>query len=287
MLKRLMNSSEKAVGGRLERACAQFGAHVYAKFRIADVIEIANSGISREQYTFALGAHFDFIVGDARENPLFAVEFDGPTHDDPVQAARDQLKDSLCARAGLPILRCKKAHLEQVHDGWDLLSWLIEVWFLRREADRMHEQGLLPPDEDFDPALILSSPGQKRAFPYWLGREAQLELLRMSEMGLIADGIPRTLYIGKDEHDVLRGFMVFNVRDNLAVRSKIAMRSQAFRADLTEAIRGLLFNQILSEVRRALAQPDYGVPLRDLDSELQTLMRDSRMLLCFGTARAE
>lgn len=111
------------------------GTRLCLKPRIADVLAIEDSGITHEQYTYALRGHFDFVVyrhdRDAlRDLPQFAVEFDGRQHrTDGRQIARDRLKDTICEQLGLPLVRAREPALKQVGDQ-ALLEWLAELWFV-------------------------------------------------------------------------------------------------------------------------------------------------------------
>jgi hypothetical protein len=128
------------------------GARLCLKPRVADVLAIDGSGITAEQYSYALKAHFDFIVcrHDAqtlRDMPQFAVEFDGPQHQtDPRQIERDHHKDAICAQLGLPLVRAREPALKQIGDR-ALLEWLAELWFVYHDL----YAALSSADEDRDP----------------------------------------------------------------------------------------------------------------------------------------
>jgi hypothetical protein len=81
MLKKLFNEREKVTYKRLKEICDEYGASVYPKFRVADVLRIENSGLSDSLFQFALQSHFDFVICNSENEFLFAVEFDGPTHE--------------------------------------------------------------------------------------------------------------------------------------------------------------------------------------------------------------
>jgi very-short-patch-repair endonuclease len=117
MLRRIMNEYELATDSALRDAAVRYGARVHAKVRIADVVDIRElTGTVR---SYALRAHFDFIVADADGNPLFAVEFDGPSHDrDPEVIRRDALKDRICDQEGFALLRIDDGYLRQVSRPW-------------------------------------------------------------------------------------------------------------------------------------------------------------------------
>lgn len=42
---------------------------------MADVLQIEGSGVSNEEYGYALKAHFDFVVADLDSTAEFLVEF--------------------------------------------------------------------------------------------------------------------------------------------------------------------------------------------------------------------
>lgn len=66
---------------------------------------------------------------------MFALEFDGYGHDDPRQVARDLIKNDLCARAELPLLRIGAEHLQE-HEETSILEWLCAAFVaFERELD--------------------------------------------------------------------------------------------------------------------------------------------------------
>lgn len=277
LLKKILNLHEETVSQRLKSACVEHGAQVYAKVRVADILPIENSGVSAPEYTFALKSHFDFVIAGRDHVPLFAVEFDGPSHDSAEQTGRDAIKNRLAERFGLPLLRVRSAHLLRRYDGWDLLTWIVEVWFLRKETDGIYDRGELPFDFDFDPAFIISSPGHKRRFPYWLGLDAQLKIKDLHKGGAICDMAPST-YEGIDEHDVRRAIAFIRINQTAGVRVTAAMRSQQFRVDLSEPMRGVLFNDLLHELEQALHDTSLQVALEQIDHEVKDFVSRYKML---------
>lgn len=277
MLKKVLNLHEEAVSHRLRAICDEHGACVYAKVRVADVLPIENSGISNEEYAYALKSHFDFVVADSGHNPLFAVEFDGPSHDSRDQTARDTIKNRLAERFGLPLLRVRSSHLLRRYDGWDLLSWIVDVWFLNEEADRMYANGELPCDFDFDPAFIISSPNRSRRFPYWLGLDAQLKIQDLQRKGGVLDMVPST-YHGIDNSETHRALAFLRIDREAGVFATTAMRSQQMRLDLSEPIRGVLFHDLYHQLKAALADPSLRVPLAEIDRKVKEFAAAYKML---------
>jgi hypothetical protein len=109
--KRFLNGSEEAVYQRLLVACERRPVRVHCKPRIADVLPIQRSGISNELFGFALKSHFDFLLIGPDGRALIAIEFDGPTHLDPVVVERNAKKDALCNWFGFALVRIRDEHI--------------------------------------------------------------------------------------------------------------------------------------------------------------------------------
>ena len=152
-IKLLVNNYEMITYEKLESACQAGDARVYTKVRVKDAIPIDKSGVSKEQYSFALMSHFDFVITDKEWNILFAVEFDGASHATAKGIRNDTLKDGLCEQFGLPLLRINANHLNYKFAQWDLLSYFVDTWFLRRTFDNMQRSGIIPFEEEFNPML--------------------------------------------------------------------------------------------------------------------------------------
>jgi len=79
-LKRIFNTGESATFRIAQQVADALDVEVHAKLRVADAISIDRSGVSNEEYSYALKAHFDVLA--VRDNlPVLAIEFDGAGHD--------------------------------------------------------------------------------------------------------------------------------------------------------------------------------------------------------------
>lgn len=79
-------------------------------------------------WNYAFKAHFDFVVHapmteGGQLTPLFAVEFDGPSHSDTDVLIRDARKNRLCMASGLPLLRIDESFLHR-RDKLSLVEWI-------------------------------------------------------------------------------------------------------------------------------------------------------------------
>ena len=145
MVKKLSNLGEQRVYEELKPVADRYGAEVYRKVRVADVIDI--EGLARELGHYALMAHFDFVVADREHVPQFAVEFDGPGH----SPTHDAKKDQLCrADEDLAFFRVDlRSSQNRLSGEMSFLSYLVHLWFLAIRFKEMQARGEIPADEPF------------------------------------------------------------------------------------------------------------------------------------------
>jgi hypothetical protein len=155
----IFNVGERATFAFAQQAVADdLGVEVYAKLRVADAIAIDRSGISNEEYSYALKAHFDVLV--ARDNlPILAIEFDGAGHN----PKNDHLKNRLCDRFGLPLVRVGMVHINSKNFEDSAVHFLIWQLF---GVDAFIEQIGDDPNEAYDPMCFVSWPGKGGLFPF-------------------------------------------------------------------------------------------------------------------------
>jgi len=145
----LANHYEAAVHTAIKGVIEKNDCTVFPKVRVADALDIDRSGIDNEAYSYALKAHFDFLIADKSSLAKFAVEFDGPSHDTLEVQRKDALKNSICEKLGLPLLRVTADYLEEENESMSLLAWLIDVWFIFEVFLDAQEAGSIPLDEPF------------------------------------------------------------------------------------------------------------------------------------------
>lgn len=146
--KRILNKQEERTKDILNDITNEYEAHVFVKNRVADVLEITNSGLSKNEKSYALMAHFDFVIMNKDYMPEFAVEFDGLQHKyDAKSIYNDELKNNICRKLNFPLLRITSAYFEKIGRFPTILNWITELYFLRKAFDIAQEKGEIPLDE--------------------------------------------------------------------------------------------------------------------------------------------
>jgi hypothetical protein len=165
----LLNRSEEFVLRELETIADDNGLRVFASTRLSGVLQ-KDTYLSSREFSLYAQAHFDFVVTNADTRPIMAVEYDGPAHSLPQQQERDRIKDELCRQAGLGMLRIGINHMTRIYRGMTILRWIVEVTEFEKQFYQAQQQGQIPWDEPFDPAMMAHD-GRGRSWPYWLSAD--------------------------------------------------------------------------------------------------------------------
>jgi hypothetical protein len=280
-VKALLNRSEEITHAALSKVCERNSAKVFSKIRIADVLTIEGSGLSREEYSYCLRAHFDFVVSDFKNIPLFAVEFDGPSHKKPTQAAHDGIKNRICELLHFPILRVNSRHLAKKYRNLDLLTWFVEVWFFEDAVNQAQSDGTLPQDDYFDPFMVINLPGHKNTFPLWLGAGPRLKIQNIQKLGQCRDFAPSE-WMGRDSDGNFRGLMWLRISESTGVMVLSAMRAQQFPVIETELLSEIMVFELLDKLQQVLNGKEKPALLVTIAEALAKLREHCIMSHCAG-----
>ncbi|OSI78627.1 DUF2726 domain-containing protein [Bradyrhizobium canariense] len=196
----LLNRSEEVVLHELHKIVSDNAMRVFTKLRLSDVIQKSDTHLTNREFNFYTRSHCDFVVADHDARPVMVVEYDGPLHQlSAEQQERDEIKNELCRRAGLGLLRIKDNYVTKIYRGMTVLRWIIEVTELEKAFNAARENGHVPWDEPFDPTF-LELAGSGGRFPYWLGAAATQSFHRF--FGTLDREIPKGLngVLGQDEN---------------------------------------------------------------------------------------
>src|SRR5438132_1677988 len=113
-VQRITTAAEARAEQVLRRGLSGTGWTVALKLPIQVVLHKEAARLTREEFSLYTRGHFDFTVyGEDDHEPAFAVEFDGFGHERPRQVQRDIIKNRLCAKANLALLRIGLEHVTQ------------------------------------------------------------------------------------------------------------------------------------------------------------------------------
>jgi hypothetical protein len=248
----LFNRYEKVTYEHLKPVCEKNGATVFAKVRLKDALPVEQSGINSDDYRFCLQAHLDFLVVDGASKTLFGVEYDGAGHREAVQQARDRRKDGLCERFGLSLLRINSNYLHRKFRDLDLLTYFVEVWFMHTAFYEAQARGEVPLEEDFDPWLVISDPGRKKRFPYWLSAEAQIAFQGLAKAQRVVDWVP-SYYVGENGDGNYRCLAWIEVVPGQFAVVATGMRAQQFPVVLADLLSQIAVCDLHEKVKVILA----------------------------------
>lgn len=240
-LKKIVNRSEAIVLESLQVIAADYGYRIHPKVRLADVAPIEGSGIRSDLYSFALKSHFDFLACNESHDPVFVVEFDGPSHRGKVQRERDRKKDEICRLFEIPLLRINSNHLLKKYNRESLLKWIVSAWELQKSFIEAQEKGHVPEDEDFY-VLAFHHPGKtiEEVHPHWISLRPVLAIRKLHKQGVLP--MSHTCQaVFTDVDDNYRGIEWIDVNDGKVLAVESAMRRQLFPLYL-----GDLFCEILT-----------------------------------------
>src|SRR5438128_9017082 len=97
--------------------------------------------INRQEKKTLHNASFDFVVYDQESIPQFAVEFDGPCHENEQKRKSDIRKNRLCSLANLQLLRIGDNFLTE-YEKTTLLEYVVRRFVdWRKDFDEVsHEE---------------------------------------------------------------------------------------------------------------------------------------------------
>lgn len=252
---RLLNKAEEVVFRELASIANDNALRLFAKPRLSDVI-LKENPLSRVDFDFYTRAHVDFVVTDGATKPLFIVEYDGPYHMAPVQQRRDRTKDSLCADAGLGILRINANHVTKLYRGMSVLRWIIEVTEFEKWFNEAQAAGYMPLDEPFDATGISR---------FWLSRPA----IRSLNTFAFDNRNPGTTggwagIVGRDAENNLHELAYCWYGDRV-IWSKTGVRRQNFQFRAFELLREIAICELglkLKEYQKGRLHPISGSQLQ-------------------------
>lgn len=273
---RLLNYSEENVYEQIINSDSISPSNVFSKVRIADVINISKSGINDNLYSYALTAHFDFVITDQNLMPEFVIEFNGPSHNDSAQKSRDKKKIELCKLFDLPLLVINDRYIKRCYRGeLSLLSWILDVFYLRQAFYDAQDKGIVPWDEDFDPLSVysngLDSKSGKR-WPYQIGLDSRLKLQSLYKQKKILEPTSSGM-MGRDNDNHLRGCCMVRIDESLCVYIESGMRNYNFPMSLSFLFEEILMISLYDAVSNFFRTGVGSIPLGEAKNHILSLRK--------------
>lgn len=146
--KRLIFREEKKPLRIFDRSLKDIPYRVFSQTRLIDVMETEKGErLSSEEYDILQTLHLDFVIVEGKKyfKSVFAMEFNVPQHlIDKKQISKDTLKNRLCTKARLPLLRIGDKEIA----GKDQIA-LLEFMLQRLTAWQKEEKKILKEIEGY------------------------------------------------------------------------------------------------------------------------------------------
>lgn len=278
---------------QIRAAIERHGAELHEKVRIADLIDI-NQLDQRGLGTYALQAHFDFVLIDENQKAMFAIEFDGPGHN----SANDPKKDAICQQADLPLLRVYGFEQIREINAMTLTRYLVELVFHARIFWEMRNEGIIPRNEPFALGGFLK-PDAKHIFDSefdFIGNANGKIMRALQSGGLAADSMPHlsiSRLIIRAPCGRLRAFMSINSSKGPIVGTaslRVSLASPGFLGDLGtvsyeigQFAEGMAADDLLENIRFITGGHGYAITsANEVLEELKTLGSQGYTLVMGG-----
>jgi hypothetical protein len=247
--KKLVNHSEEVTERILESVARYYGARVFSKPRLADVVDLSSSGLTDPLFNYGLKAHLDFVVTDEEAKALFAVEFDGPYHlSDRSARIRDRKKNSICEQLGLPLARVQDEHVFEEIRGQRYLEWLTDIFFSAKDIREARRDGIVPPMTVIDPMGFLTHSRLEGSRPLFLSGRDRTELIELAKDGLISPPTPAILR-GTGNDGASKCLAITVSEDGKALIGKGSLYLRGFGISASEAAEEIALVNLAANVR--------------------------------------
>lgn len=235
MLKKFRNNSEDRIQKQIRAVVGRHGAELHEKVRVADIVDIKKLD-RHELRTYALQAHFDFVLIDENQQAVFAIEFDGPGH----HPSNDAKKNSICQQADLPLFRIYGFQEVREINTMTLTRYLVELVFYARFFQKMKADRRLDPTEPFMLSGFIKDDAQNifdSEFDFMVKTQGKLTRA-LKQYGLTEDPLPHLTISAlalRSPDDDLHAFIAINsTKGPIMGKSKlrISLPSPGFLAEI-------------------------------------------------------
>lgn len=174
------NPRERVADSLLKEVSEKYGDRLHAKVRLVDLMGTGAPGeLDDAQLRYLQRAHLDFVLVDVDGMPILAVELDGRIHStDPNARWKDQTKNELCDKAGIPLVRVNN-DFTQREGKYILLVYICDVFYRGLHFAAAQADGVLPEGEVFDHGAFIEKHDDGGIYFGTLDARARVELLQL------------------------------------------------------------------------------------------------------------
>jgi hypothetical protein len=146
----LKSDGEQSAAGLLRRYFHGKQYLIFKDVALNQVVEMAKNELPAREFDYYTRASLDFLVcrDDDRFTFELAIEYDGPQHQEAMQAWRDDTKNRICRDSDLPLLRVGKDAVNLRRND-SILEFILDQYFGEKAVSALREAGKLGWDEEY------------------------------------------------------------------------------------------------------------------------------------------
>lgn len=299
-LKKLLNHNDEVATFGLSAAIKKVGASLLLKVKALDTLRLETPGISPELAQFGSRALFDYVAVDHERVPLFAMQFESTSHMTDLPSAKEQQENELCRKLTLPLVRLHALHLSKKHLSGDIATILLEMFLVAKgiipavpAADKPRGTRSLDAESTASsgPMSLMSGPlstsatgpmslspasampasvaNSERGPMSGMSADVRKNIRRVYESGKCRSPIPSSL-VGVDIIGTHHAVGFLRVTDETVACSRIALRAQAFPANVNELIEEILLHELQHELLDVIRGRGRSVTRAELGATIST-----------------
>lgn len=243
----IKSRGEAGTAGALRRYFRGKPYVVLKDVALNQVLEVERGELTSEEFSYYRSASLDFLIcrDDDSQSFELALEFDSELHDTPSQAHKDSIKNRLCIRAALPLLRVSSDNII-LRRHTPILDYILNAYFGEKAISELRAMGKVSQEEEYFVQFDETSKIQ----------------VRLMQRGLFSPGFPFGV---ASQADTQNAFW-YQVAERLIDRNKTEQSDQKYWGATTEVsiFKGTSTDHRVFHVERTVRvrdlNPKYNVP---------------------------
>jgi hypothetical protein len=185
---------------------------------------------------------------------------------------------------GLPLLRINRSDLAKTYGALDVLTWLVEVWFLKRAFEAAQEAGQIHWADPFD--LTGLRPAGEKGSRWQLSEEVADKLRKLADRARCWDpGV--SWLIGTDAAGTYHGLGYLRVTRSEGVTTVISMEQRRFDVPLRALLGDMLTHHVYHRVLAVLSRRAVPEGVEHIKKRIVGFKQAYKDVLAHGFSRGE